>query len=181
MDADASGRAFSVYELVIYLTTSLNQSQAPSPVSLPIPSPNLMSTSTTPVIQPSPYHALLTSHHLISPTKRRNLFHLSTNLTVAGFAKIGYPGIMYAQGDREAVEAFVREVKGWQWLALRVRFVEPIPRSESESHSHSESAENTRWVEMTKIGEVLEWMRMRGREVLITDFGIGASSKEPGR
>ncbi|KAF8131493.1 hypothetical protein EV363DRAFT_1398583 [Boletus edulis] len=180
MDAEAAeGRAFPVYELVTHLTTSLNQSQAPSPAptaSPPIPTPIPMSTSTTPVTQPSLYHALLTSHHLVSPTKRRNLFHLSTHLVLAGFAKIGYPGIIYAQGDQEAVEAFVREVKGWQWLALRVRFVEPAPRSESES-----DGENTKWVEMTKIGEVLEWMRIRGREALVTDLGIGASSKEPGR
>ncbi|KAF8547705.1 hypothetical protein OG21DRAFT_1424299, partial [Imleria badia] len=74
------------------------------------------------------YHAFLTSHHFISPTKRRTLQQLSSQLGITGSAKVGYPGIVY--GPQEAVEAFVRDVKGVQWLALRVRFVEPISDSD---------------------------------------------------
>ncbi|KAG8219258.1 hypothetical protein J3R82DRAFT_97 [Butyriboletus roseoflavus] len=76
--------------------------------------------------QPQLYHALLTSHHLISPTKRRSMHQWSSQLAITGFAKVGYPGIIYAEGPRDAVQTFVQNVKGMQWLALRVRFLEPV-------------------------------------------------------
>ncbi|KAF4604481.1 hypothetical protein EYR40_003255 [Pleurotus pulmonarius] len=73
------------------------------------------------------YHALLTSHHLISPAKRRSLQQWAAALSVCGFAKVGYPGVMYVCGARGDVEEFVRNVRGMQWLALKVRFVEALP------------------------------------------------------
>ena len=78
-----------------------------------------------------------------------------------------------------AVEAFVRDIKAMQWLALRVRFVEPVPESDSGPDFWSTGDQSVRWVEVSKIGEVLELMRIRGREALVTNLGIGASSKEP--
>ncbi|KAF8549774.1 hypothetical protein OG21DRAFT_1478756 [Imleria badia] len=162
------GCAFPVYELLIQLTASLHQSRSPSPLSSPAP-------SSTPITAAQPlYHALLTSHHLISPTKRRTMQQLSSQLGITGFAKVGYPGIMYAEGPQEAVEAFVRDVKGMQWLALRVRFVEPI--SDSDLDYGVTRDQDVRWVEVSKIGEVLEQMRIRGREDLVTNLGIGAPS-----
>ena len=100
---------------------------------------------------------------------------LASQLGITGFAKVGYPGIMYAEGPQEAVEAFVRDIKGMQWLALRVRFVEPI----SDSDLGVMLDQNVRWMEVSKIGEVLELMRMRGRDDVVTNLGIGAPSKEP--
>ncbi|KAN0100090.1 hypothetical protein V8E55_000074 [Tylopilus felleus] len=66
-----------------------------------------------------------------------------------------------------------------QWLALRVRFVEPVPESDSGPDFGASRDQSVRWVEVSKIGEVLELMRIRGRETLVTNLGIGASSKEP--
>ncbi|KAG1738668.1 uncharacterized protein EDB91DRAFT_1054485, partial [Suillus paluster] len=43
-------------------------------------------------------------------------------LSISGFAKVGYPGIIYTEGAQENVEEFVANVKSMQWLALRVRF-----------------------------------------------------------
>ncbi|KAG2116166.1 hypothetical protein DEU56DRAFT_173236 [Suillus clintonianus] len=113
------------------------------------------------------YHALLTSHHLVSPTKRRSLQRWSSELSISGFAKVGYPGVIYAQGAQENVEEFVANIKSMQWLALRVRFVEPIDLANDE---HRQG-----WTEFQKVGEVVEEMRRRGRDKYITEMGIGSS------
>jgi acylphosphatase len=96
---------------------------------------------------------------------------LSSQLGITGFAKVRYPGIMYAEGPQEAVEAFVRDVKGMQWLALRIRFVEHLDFVVTRD-------QNVLWVEVSKIGEVLELTRIQGRKDLFTNLGIGAPSKE---
>ena len=93
------------------------------------------------------YHALLTSHHLISPTKRRNMQAWSSQLRVAGFAKVGYPGVIYCEGAQSSVEEFVANVKAMQWLALRVRFVEPLPQ---EMVAQSGAEERKRWMELDR-------------------------------
>lgn len=115
------------------------------------------------------YHALLTSHHLISPNKRRSLQSWSASLLIAGFAKVGYPGVIYAQGQRENVEEFVANIKAMQWLALKVRFIEPL---EGEPVV---SAPEKRWNEFQKVGEVVEEMRRIGREQFIVEMGIGSA------
>ena len=53
------------------------------------------------------YHALFTSHHLISPIKRRSLQQWSASLSLTGFAKVGHPGVIYCEGARAQVEEFV--------------------------------------------------------------------------
>ena len=114
------------------------------------------------------WHALLTSHHLISPNKRRSLQQWSSSLRITGFAKVGYPGIIYAEGTKEDVEEFVGNVKGMQWLALRVRFVEVLSLYSGKGLQG--------WTEYSKIGEVVEEMRKIGRESYILEVGIGSAS-----
>jgi len=117
---------------------------------------------------PTYYHALLTSHHLISPQKRRSLQQWSSDLCISGFAKIGYPGVIYAEGAQSNVEEFVANVKAMQWLALRVRFVEPI----EELGIH---ANENHWVEFQKVGEVVQEMKRIHREEFILEMGIGSA------
>ncbi|OJA19278.1 hypothetical protein AZE42_04498 [Rhizopogon vesiculosus] len=112
------------------------------------------------------YHALLTSHHLVSPAKRRSLQRWSSELSICGFAKVGYPGVIYAQGAQENVEEFVSNVKSMQWLALKVRFVEPIDLGSDEHHQS--------WTEFQKVGEVVEEMKRWGKDRYITEMGIGS-------
>jgi acylphosphatase len=123
--------------------------------------------STHRLLETADYHALLTSHHLLSPTKRRSLQRWSSELSISGFAKVGYPGVIYAQGSQANVEEFVANVKSMQWLALKVRFVEPTDLSNDEHHQG--------WSEFQKVGEVVEEMRRRGRDKYITEMGIGSS------
>ncbi|KIK48554.1 hypothetical protein CY34DRAFT_798057 [Suillus luteus UH-Slu-Lm8-n1] len=90
-------------------------------------------------------------HHLVSPTKRRSLQRWFSKLLMSGFAKVGHPGVIYAQGSQESIQEFVANVKSMQWLALTVRFVEPIDLANDEHHQG--------WSEFRKVGEVVEEMR----------------------
>lgn len=123
----------------------------------------------TPVPTAVNYHALFTSHHLVSPQKRRSMQQWSSELSISGFAKVGYPGVIYAEGAQDNVEEFVTNVKAMQWLALRVRFVEPIDPGE---------AHERRWTEFQKVGEVVEEMTRIGREEFILEMGIGSAGSQ---
>ncbi|KAL1672776.1 hypothetical protein EV122DRAFT_294653 [Schizophyllum commune] len=120
------------------------------------------------------FHALFTSHHLVSPTKRRNMQSWTASLNISGFAKVGYPGVIYAYGTKDAVEDFVDRVKGMQWLALRLRFLDALPEEEQDAGRGAER----RWGELQKVGEVVEEMRRLGREKYVTEMGIGTSGSE---
>jgi len=115
-----------------------------------------------------PWHALLTSHHLISPTKRRNLQQWSSQLCITGFAKVGYPGVIYGEGAQAHVEEFVDNIKAMQWLALRVRFVEEVP-------PEGKSGQLNRWTEFEKVGEVVQEMKRVGRQNFVLEMGIGSA------
>ena len=74
-------------------------------------------------------------------------------------------------------------MKSWNWLALRVRLgIEPVPGGDEESAGRGKKSGarggkgRGDWVEVEKIGEALEWLRLRGRDKLLVDIGIGASS-----
>ena len=121
----------------------------------------------------SPHHVLFTSHHLVSSKKRRPLQQWSSSLKLAGFAKVGYPGVIYAQG-KEDIEEFVSNVKAMQWLALKVRFAERAPENLANGSSTGESLAG--WQEFSRVGEVVEEMRRIGREDCVLEMGIGSST-----
>lgn len=98
--------------------------------------------------------------------------HWSAQLNVSGFAKVGYPGVIYCEGFQEQVEQFVANIKAMQWLALRVRFVEPAPK---DSTPMVENGQKRCWNELEKVGEVVEEMRRLGREKYVVEMGIGSA------
>ena len=59
-----------------------------------------------------------------------------------------------------------------QWLALKVRFVEPLPTGAKQSTKETRRGS---WLEVEKVGEVVEEMRMLGRERYVLDLGIGSA------
>jgi hypothetical protein len=61
-----------------------------------------------------------------------------------------------------------------QWLALKVRFVEPLPAKYLENGS----IRLTGWREFQRVGEVVEEMKKLGREDYIFEMGIGSSSSQ---
>jgi len=122
------------------------------------------------------YHVLFTSHHLLSPTKRRSLQTWSSALRLSGFSKVGHPGIIYAQGGRSNIEEFVGNVKAMQWLALKVRFVEPLPATSNKGDAGARY--EAQWKEFQKVGEVVEEMRVLGREAYVVEMGIGSAGSQ---
>ncbi|KAF8993094.1 hypothetical protein BDQ17DRAFT_161998 [Cyathus striatus] len=119
------------------------------------------------------YHALLTSHHIRSPHKIRSIKNWSSSLSITGFLKVGYPGVIYGEGTKENIEEFVDNIKNMQWLALRVRFLEPLPE-EVASRRPVVPGERS-WTEFQKVGEVVEEMRRIGREEYVVEMGIGSA------
>lgn len=112
------------------------------------------------------HHVLFTSHHLIAPSKRKDLKSLSSSHNLRGFGKVGHPGIIYAEGTEGDLDEFVREVKSWQWLALRLRVFEQSPGQVTPGRGQ--------WTEVEKIGEAVEWLRAIGKERLLLDIGMGS-------
>lgn len=123
-----------------------------------------------------PAHILFSSHHLLAPSKRKDLHSLSHQLHLVGFAKVGYPGIIFAQGDYDDLQDFAREVKSWQWLALKLRVLEPVlnhPQSGIDSAKPSKG----KWEEVHKVGEAVDWLKAIGKQHLLLDIGIGSSGR----
>lgn len=149
------------------------------------------------------YHVLFTSHHLVSPTKRRNLQKWASELSLHGFAKVGHPGCIYAEGLQADVEEFVAYVKAMQWLALRMRFCEqldtscyerlagvrlhhathggdgdctlPLFNNNTTNTTTNKNATAPRWVEFERVGDVVDEMRRAGREAFVIEMGFGSS------
>ena len=94
-----------------------------------------------------------------------------------GFAKVGYPGCIYCEGTQLDVETFVAKIKAMQWLALRVRFVEELRREYGSLAQRAEKYHEGRsWVELSKVGEVVEYMHHVGRKEFVLQLGLGSSS-----
>ena len=174
---------YPIFELVsTHLLPRLHAELDPPPVddqassqSLPSAGPFTVHANTQ---EPECYHALFTSHHLVSPTKRRSLQQWSASLSLAGFAKVGHPGVIYCEGARAQVEEFVSNVKAMQWLALRLRFIEPLPDEFRRVQAGDER--RRRWVEFEKVGEVVDEMRQLGREKYVVEMGIGSAGTNTG-
>ncbi|KAL0069447.1 hypothetical protein AAF712_003473 [Marasmius tenuissimus] len=163
--AEHRDSGYPVYELLSSHLIPLLHENAEKPTESPLENHGLAHSSTS-----TKYHALFTSHHLISPTKRRNLQQWSSSLSLSGFAKVGYPGVIYAQGMKDDVEEFAENVKAMQWLALKLRFLEPVQEEETGGE-----ASGQRWAEFQKVGEVMDEMRRIGREKYVVEMGIGSA------
>ncbi|KAG5638932.1 hypothetical protein H0H81_008701 [Sphagnurus paluster] len=96
--------------------------------------------------------------------------HLLPLIQEQRFAKVGYPGVIYAEGMKEDIEEFVANIKAMQWLALRVRFIEEVLIG-----NRTPDKGERRWIEFSKVGEVVEEMRKLGREQLVVEMGIGSA------
>lgn len=121
-----------------------------------------------------PAHLLFTSHHLLAPSKRKDLASLSSRYKLLAFGKVGHPGIIYAEGDYADLETVAREIKSWQWLALRMRALERLPDGKGGATGSTGPRAKGSWEEVDKLGDAVEWLRKLGREKLLLDIGFGA-------
>ncbi|WWC62508.1 uncharacterized protein I303_105104 [Kwoniella dejecticola CBS 10117] len=179
------------YPLYQLLTTHFLSILAPSTSSPSTQSPTKSGRPEAPQDSPSkPHHCLLISHHLLSSTKRKDLISLSSKLSLIGFSKTGHPGIMYSIGREEDLEEWIREVKSWNWLALRIRISPETIAEEKQDLLNDESKGKEKgarggkgrgdWTELEKINEALDWLRTRGegREKILIDAGVGGGRLE---
>lgn len=79
--------------------------------------------------------------------------------------------MIYAQGERDSVQQFAANVKSMQWLALRMRFIEPVDGEDGSGYG--ETGGKGTWRELQKVGEVVEEMKRLGREKYMIDMGMG--------
>lgn len=86
--------------------------------------------------------------------------------------------MIYCEGARAQVEEFVADVKAMQWLALRLRFIEPLPDELLSVQGKYE--QRRRWVEFEKVGEVVDEMRRLGKGQYVVDMGIGSAGTNTG-
>ncbi|KAJ3999047.1 hypothetical protein F5050DRAFT_1088851 [Lentinula boryana] len=171
---DIGDSEYPIYQLVTSHLLPMLHEELDRKVSETIPAQGEVSSerSSNFILSNTIHHALFTSHHLVSPTKRRNLQQWSLSLSVSGFAKVGYPGVIYAEGTQENIEEFVDNVKAMQWLALRLRFMEPVPK---EGGSGYDALGRPHWKEFQKVGDIMGEMRRIGREKFVLEMGIGSS------
>ena len=64
---------------------------------------------------------LIYSHHIISKIKRRDIKRLASDLSLTGYMKVGWPGILIIEGMEEDCIRFYDEIRPWQWQYLVVR------------------------------------------------------------
>lgn len=54
---------------------------------------------------------MLWSHHLLATSKRKDILAWSTELSLLGCSRIGYPGMIVALGGEDEVDEFVKRLK----------------------------------------------------------------------
>ncbi|GAA5899178.1 hypothetical protein JCM5296_000358 [Sporobolomyces johnsonii] len=103
--------------------TSLQEYLAANPVKAPSrSSQDLPRTASPPKSGPLQLKTtLIWSHHLLATSKRKDIVAWSTELTLFGISKPGYPGVIVVEGAKEQVDEFVWRIKQLQWKALQIR------------------------------------------------------------
>ena len=64
---------------------------------------------------------LIYSHHIISKTKRADMKSLASALSLTGYVKIGWPGLIVLEGREEDCVEFYDSMRRWSWKFLVVR------------------------------------------------------------
>lgn len=93
------------------------------------------------------------SHHLLATSKRRDIQAWSKELHLGGYARPGHPGSVFAEGDEDQVDEFVRRLKQLRWQALQVR------GEETAEHRICGSGDGV--VEVEGLGEISEALKQR--------------------
>ncbi|KAI5251103.1 DUF1115-domain-containing protein [Aureobasidium subglaciale] len=61
------------------------------------------------------------SHHLLATSKRKDIQAWSKELSLSGYSRPGHPGSIFAEGDEDQIDEFIRRLKQLRWQALQVR------------------------------------------------------------
>ncbi|KAK3079648.1 hypothetical protein LTS18_004317 [Coniosporium uncinatum] len=123
------------------------------------------------------------SHHLLATSKRRDILTWSKELHLSGFSRPGYPGAVFAEGEVESVDEFVRRLKALRWQALQVRAEEVggerLCRDDAGGEGGGQGVK-----EVEGLGDVVEGLGRWGegvREMFLDGMKISASSSSVGK
>ena len=64
--------------------------------------------------------AMCYMHHLLSSKKRRDIRHWAEELSIRGFVKCGYPGILVVEGLEPDLHEYLARLKALPWAAFQV-------------------------------------------------------------
>ena len=64
------------------------------------------------------------SHHIYSPTKRKNLIMFANEQNLTGFSRNGKPGVVIVEGEEAAVKNYWKRVRSWNWQHIEVKYEE---------------------------------------------------------
>jgi len=81
--------------------------------------------------------AVVWFHHIKSSKKKASIASWSAELNTRGFAKPGYPGVLYAEGEKGDVDELLHRMRAQRWKAMAVRAEEwqELPPGEQVSTS----------------------------------------------
>lgn len=60
-------------------------------------------------------------HHIINGNKRKAIQRWAKELSIGGFTKIGWPGVMILEGQTDELEIFTKRLKQQRWQYMQVR------------------------------------------------------------
>ncbi len=65
--------------------------------------------------------AVVWFHHIKSSKKKASIAAWSSELNTRGFAKPGYPGVLFVEGEKGDVDELLRRMRAQRWKAMAVR------------------------------------------------------------
>ena len=106
-------------------------------------------------------------HHILSSHKRQCIQRWSRALHLAGFCKIGYPGILVIEGPEIACVEMVRLLQRLRWKLMVVRGEERLaPLQLNKSFGELKQIRHEGVKETVDSSEIAEWCRDCGLDVL---------------
>ena len=66
----------------------------------------------------------ISSHHIYSSEKRKNMLALASDGSLFGFCLPGKPGVICIEGDADEVDSFWSRIRRWNWQRLQLVYSE---------------------------------------------------------
>ncbi|KIM40013.1 hypothetical protein M413DRAFT_190108 [Hebeloma cylindrosporum] len=80
---------------------------------------------------PTLFISLVRMHHISNPSKFRRLKRFALQANVSGLVKIGKPGVLVFDGERECIRTFLESARGLRYLDFHHVDTKPFPNAGS--------------------------------------------------
>lgn len=93
------------------------------------------------------------SHHIRNKIKRRLILEWARELSLGGYCKIGYPGIIIFEGPEDCCLEYIRRLQRLRWkhFAVRGEIIKNVPVDRSFPPKHSETINSLRVLPSTMV------------------------------